>query len=286
MAKIIDGKSIADEIRAELAVEVEKLKKFNICICLAIVVVGFNSASEIYVRNKIRFCDSLKIDVKKICLRESVSVGEFVRVVEGLNLNSEVSGVLVQLPLPVHLQSVDLAGLIDSIKDVDGFCYENIGKLFVQKFGLYPCTACAIMHIFSHEKVELEGKHCVVVGKSNIVGKPLALMLLNKGATLTVCNSKTVDLKNYVAEADVLVIAVGKANLIKGDMIKKGAFVVDVGINRLEDGKLCGDVDFDEAKKVAGSITPVPGGVGPLTVAKLVENLIVATKIQNGILNQ
>lgn len=285
MAKIIDGKSIADEIRANLAIEVEKLKKLNIRFCLAVVVVGFNAASEIYVRNKIRFCESLKIDVKKIDLEESVSRSEFVSTVESLNLNGEVSGVLVQLPLPAHLQSVDLAGLIHPMKDVDGFCYENIGRLFVQKIGLFPCTACAIMHIFSHENVELEGKNCVVIGKSNIVGKPLALMLLNKGATLTVCSSKTVDLKDHVSRADILVVAVGKAKLIKGDMIKKGAFVVDVGINRLENGKICGDVDIEEAKEIAGSITPVPGGVGPLTVAKLVENLIVATKIQNGVLS-
>lgn len=281
MAKVVDGRLIANEIKTKVALDVLKLKKLGLEVCLAVVVVGFNAASEIYIKNKARACESLQIKLKQINLKESISKEEFSEIVKKLNSDDMVNGILIQLPLPAHLNSLEIFDLISPVKDVDGFCSENVGRLFLGRPCLLPCTAAGVVFLLDYEKVNLSGRHCAIVGKSNIVGKPLSLMLMNRSATVTVCCSKTVNLEEILKSSDVVISAAGKPKLIRADMIKKGAVVVDVGINRLESGKICGDVDFEEVKKKASLLTPVPGGVGPLTVAKLMENVVEATKLQH-----
>lgn len=283
MAKIVNGNLIANEIKNEVRKSVLNLNKAGIEVCLAVVVVGNNIASKIYVRNKARACESLKIKLKQFNLAETVSKEEFKNLIKALNSNNEINGILVQLPLPAHLNELEIFNLINPEKDVDGFCLENIGRLFLNRPCFEPCTAAGIVKILDYEKISLSGLNCVILGRSVIVGKPLSLMLINRGATVTVCCSKTVNVERIAKSADVLISSVGKARFVTGNFIKNGACVVDVGINRLENGKISGDVVFEEAEKKASLITPVPGGVGPLTVAKLMENVVVAAKLQNGI---
>jgi methylenetetrahydrofolate dehydrogenase (NADP+)/methenyltetrahydrofolate cyclohydrolase len=273
-ARIIDGKRIAAEYRAEYAIRVERLKSRGIVPGLAVVIVGEDPASQIYVRNKALASGAIGMHSEVHALAEDVSEAQLIAFVRRLNAAPSIHGILVQLPLPKHIDSRAVIEAIAPDKDVDGFHYFNVGSLVAGEPGFYPCTPWGVMKMLEHEEIPIEGKHAVVVGRSAIVGKPMALLLLNAGATVTICHSKTRDLGAMTRQADILVAAVGKARMIKGDMVKAGAVVIDVGINRMPDGKLAGDVDFDAASRVASRITPVPGGVGPMTIAMLLGNTV------------
>ena len=273
-ARVIDGRAVAQELRAEEAVRVARLREAGVTPGLAVVIVGENAASKVYVRNKTLACEAIGIHSQVHALDEGTTQAQLVAFVRRLNADPAVHGILVQLPLPKHLDARAVIETVDPSKDVDGFHYENIGALVVGDAAFYPCTPWGVMKLLEHEGVALEGRHAVVVGRSNIVGKPMALMLLHAGATVTVCHSKTPDLAAMTRQGDILVAAVGRARLISGEMVKPGAVVIDVGVNRLADGKLAGDVDFDSVAPVAAAITPVPGGVGPMTIAMLLRNTV------------
>jgi methylenetetrahydrofolate dehydrogenase (NADP+)/methenyltetrahydrofolate cyclohydrolase len=273
-ARLIDGKAIAQQYRAECAVRVERLKDRGILPGLAVVIVGNDPASQIYVRNKALASGAVGMHSEVHALSADVSEAQLIAFVKSLNANDAIHGILVQLPLPKHIESRAVIGAIAPDKDVDGFHYFNVGSLFMGEPAFYPCTPFGVMKMLEHEGVAIEGSHAVVVGRSSIVGKPMALMLLNAGATVTICHSKTRDLAAMTRQADILVVAVGKARMIGGAMVKPGAVVIDVGINRLADGKLAGDVDFESVAAVASRITPVPGGVGPMTIAMLLVNTV------------
>jgi methylenetetrahydrofolate dehydrogenase (NADP+) / methenyltetrahydrofolate cyclohydrolase len=273
-ARLIDGKAIAEGIRAELAIRVGRLADNGIVPALAVVIVGDDAASKVYVRNKALACESIGMRSHVHALPADISQLTLTTFVKGLNADASVHGILVQLPLPRHIASRAVIESIEPTKDVDGFHFDNLGALVVGDPAFYPCTPWGIMKMLEHEGVRIEGSHSVVVGRSNIVGKPMALMLMHAGATVTICHSKTRDLGAMTRQADILVAAVGKPRMIRGDMVKAGAVVVDVGINRLPDGKLAGDVDFESAAPVASAITPVPGGVGPMTIAMLLGNTV------------
>ena len=270
---IIDGKQIAQKLRNDIAKKVEKLDRAP---GLAVILVGDDPASTIYVRNKDNACKEVGFYSEKINKSANITQQELLDEVIRLNNDDKIDGILVQLPLPKHLDTNLVIETISPEKDVDGFHSENIGKLMQNKSNLRPCTPKGVMTMLATTGIDLIGKDCVVVGASNIVGRPMAMELLNAGATVTICNSKTQDLSGKLQRADVIVVAVGVAHLVKGDWIKKGAVVIDVGINRLETGKLVGDVDFESAIKNAGWISPVPGGVGPMTIATLLENTLTA----------
>ena len=270
-AKIIDGKRIAAEMREALR---ERAKRADPG--LAVIIVGENPASQVYVRNKEKACIDAGIRSEVIAFPEEATQQSVMARIDMLNRDPSIHGILVQLPLPAHFDSRTVLDSISAEKDVDGFHPCNVGALFLGNPGLQPCTPHGVMKMLEHERVEIRGKHAVIVGASNIVGKPMAVMLLHKGATVTICNSKTPDLGRHTRDADILVVAVGRPNLVRGDMIKEGAVVIDVGMNRLADGKLCGDVDFEGASQKASLITPVPGGVGPMTIAMLLENTVEA----------
>jgi|SRR5690625_3828852 len=282
-AHLIDGRALAERVRADVANEVVQLKKKRITPTLTVIIVGDDPASHIYVRNKAIACEKAGINSQVLRLPANVSQDDLLHHIQQLNLDNKVNGVLVQLPLPKHLDEQSVIAAISPEKDVDGFHVINAGHLMVGTPQFKPCTPYGIMRILKHEKTPIWGQEAVVVGASNIVGKPIALMLLAAGATITICNSKTKDLKAHTKRADILVTAVGKPGMITGDMIKPGAVVIDVGINRLDDGRLVGDVRFDEAIKIARAITPVPGGVGPMTIAMLLVNTIEATRLQNNL---
>ena len=273
-AKLIDGKAIAQEYRAELALRVGRLVEGGHAPGLAVVIVGDDPASKVYVRNKALASEGIGVRSQVHALPEDTSQATLIALVNGLNADPSVHGILVQLPLPKHISSRAVIETISPDKDVDGFHYRNIGALFVGESAFYPCTPWGIMKMLEHESIPIEGKHAVVVGRSTIVGKPMALMLLQASATVTVCHSKTRDLGAVTRQADILVAAVGRARMITGDMVKPGAVVIDVGVNRLPDGRLAGDVDFEAAAQVASHITPVPGGVGPMTIAMLLGNTV------------
>jgi methylenetetrahydrofolate dehydrogenase (NADP+)/methenyltetrahydrofolate cyclohydrolase len=273
-ARIIDGKAIAAEYRAEFAIRVERLKSRGIVPGLAVVIVGEDPASEIYVRNKALASGAIGMHSEVHALPASVTQPQLIQFVKKLNANGAIHGILVQLPLPRHIESRAVIEAIEPEKDVDGFHYFNVGSLFLGEPAFYPCTPWGVMKMLEHESIPIEGQHAVVVGRSTIVGKPMALLLLNAGATVTICHSKTRDLGAMTRQADILVAAVGKARIIQGAMVKPGAVVIDVGMNRLPDGKLVGDVDFAGASQVASRITPVPGGVGPMTIAMLLGNTV------------
>ena len=280
MGKIIDGKAIANALQSKLK---EQIAYFSMTVGrkpkLAVIMVGEDPASAIYVRNKIRACEEVGINSESYKLPEATESAELEALITKLNKERDVDGILLQLPLPAHLNAKRIIQLIDPKKDVDGFSTLNLGSLLLDdKSGLYSCTPLGIMQLIRSTGIDLTGKNAVVVGRSNEVGKPVALMLLQQNATVTICHSKTVDLAEVTRKADVLVVAVGRKKLITGDMIKEGAVVIDVGINRDEDGKLCGDVDFASALPKAGFITPVPGGVGPMTIAMLMANTLKAAK--------
>ena len=271
MVNIIDGKNLAEKIRAEIKSEITAKRLIP---ALAVVLVGNNPASAIYVRNKKRACAEVGIKGIDHALSESVSEAELLKLVEKLNADKNVHGILVQLPLPKRINQEHILNAILPEKDVDGFHPVNLGKLLTGQSGLRPCTPLGIMALIDSTGVELKGKHAIVVGRSNIVGKPAAIMLLERHATVTICHSRTENLADVIRDADIVVAAIGKLRFIKGDWIKKGAIVIDVGINRLPDGKMAGDVEFEEASKRAGWITPVPGGVGPMTIAMLLKNVL------------
>ena len=273
-AALIDGKAIAATFRQELAVRVARLKDRGVVPGLAVLLVGEDPASQVYVRNKALACESTEIHSEVHRLSAGTSQAQLIAFVERLNADPAIHGILVQLPLPRPLDSRAVIEAIRPDKDVDGFHYFNVGSLVVGEPAFYPCTPWGVMKMLEHEGVAIEGAHAVVVGRSTIVGKPMALLLLNAGATVTICHSKTRDLAAMTRQADILVAAVGKARMILRDMVKPGAVVIDVGINRLPDGKLAGDVDFDAVREVASRITPVPGGVGPMTIAMLLGNTV------------
>jgi methylenetetrahydrofolate dehydrogenase (NADP+)/methenyltetrahydrofolate cyclohydrolase len=273
-AAILDGKAIAAGYRAELAVRVARLKETGVVPGLAVVIVGEDAASKVYVRNKALACLALGMHSEVHSLPATISEQRLVAFVHELNGNAALHGILVQLPLPQHLAARAVIEHIAPTKDVDGFHYRNIGALVVGEPGFYPCTPWGVMKILEHASIDVAGRHAVVVGRSTIVGKPMALMLLNANATVTVCHSRTRDLAAMTRQADVLVAAVGRPRMIRGDMVSPGAVVIDVGVNRLADGKLAGDVDFESVAPIASHITPVPGGVGPMTIAMLLANTV------------
>jgi len=280
MAKIIDGKAIAKAVREKLK---EQTAYFSMSFGrkpkLAVIMVGEDPASAVYVRNKIAACEEVGITSESYKLNESTEESYLVNLIKKLNEDKTVDGILVQLPLPVRLNAKKIIPLIDPRKDVDGFSAMNIGALMLDdRDGLSSCTPLGIINLIKSTGIDLKGKHAVVVGRSNEVGKPVAMMLLQQNATVTICHSKTEDLGSFTRMADVLVVAVGKEKIITADMVKEGAVVIDVGINRNAEGKLCGDVDFDGVFPKAGYITPVPGGVGPMTIAMLMKNTLKAAK--------
>ncbi len=277
-AQIIDGKAIAQQVRAEWKVRADALKARGITPGMAVIIVGNDPASKVYVANKVKACAELGLYSIHRELPADVSEAQLLAEVEALNNDPKIHGILVQLPLPKHLDSHTVIEAIDPNKDVDGFHQMNVGALVTGETPFPSCTPYGVMVLLEKSGISLEGKHAVVVGRSNIVGKPMALLLLHKNATVTICTSKTVDLAKHTRDADILVAAVGRANFITGDMVKPGAVVIDVGINRNAEGKLVGDVDFNSVKEVAGHITPVPGGVGPMTITMLVANTVRAAE--------
>ncbi|MBR1878164.1 MAG: bifunctional methylenetetrahydrofolate dehydrogenase/methenyltetrahydrofolate cyclohydrolase FolD [Paludibacteraceae bacterium] len=272
---IIDGKAIAQQLKDEVREQVETLtKQYGRKPCLDVIIVGENPASMSYVKSKIKATEYCGFDGELIQLPESTSQDELLRIIRSRNENEMVDGILVQLPLPKHIDEQSVIEAIAQEKDVDGFHPTNVAKLWLNQETIVPCTPMGIMALLAKSGTPLEGRHAVVVGRSNIVGKPIAKLLLDKNCTVTIAHSRTADLGAICREADILVVAVGKAKMIKGDMVKPGATVIDVGINRMEDGKIAGDVDFDSVAPVAGAITPVPGGVGPMTISMLMYNTL------------
>ena len=282
MATILNGKQVAAEIRAELKVRAEALRKDGVVPCLAVLLAGDDPASKIYVRNKKRACEEIGIESRELLFPESVTEEELIAQIRALNEDAAVDAMLVQLPLPKHINEARVLAEIAPEKDADGFHVVNAGRLFTGQTSVLPCTPAGCMELLRRANVEFSGKHAVVVGRSNIVGKPMAMLLLNEHCTVTICHSRTKDLARFTRDADILVAAVGRPGIITGEMIKPGAAVIDVGINRLESGKLMGDVDFASAEPVAGAITPVPGGVGPMTIAMLMQNAILAAEKRHG----
>lgn len=281
-AKIIDGKALANEVKQQVKGEVEKLAAAGIVPGLAVVLVGDDPASQIYVRNKEKSCQELGIKSEVYRLPATTTQEELETLIDRLNADPHVHGILVQLPLPAPLREKEITDRIKPEKDVDGFHPVNLGRLLRGEPGIRPCTPAGIMELIKSSGVEVKGRECVVVGRSNIVGKPVFHLLLQEHGTVTVCHSRTPDLVTVTRRADILVVAVGKAGLIDGTMVKPGAVVIDVGVNRLPSGKVVGDVDFSSAQEVAGAITPVPGGVGPMTIAMLMKNTVEAVLLQYG----
>ena len=280
MAKILDGKAVSQRIKDELKIEVENLKKEGKTVGLAVIIVGDNPASRIYVNNKKKACEQLGIHSEEFALPAETTEEELKALVEKLNADDNIDGILVQLPLPKHINEEAVINTISAKKDVDAFHPSNVGKIMIGNYDFLPCTPAGVMELIAESGISVEGKNCVVVGRSNIVGKPQAMLLLQKNGTVTICHSRTKDLAAVTREADILVAAVGVPELIKGDMIKEGAVVIDVGMNRLPDKKLVGDVDFAECEKKAAAITPVPGGVGPMTIAMLMKNTVKAATLK------
>lgn len=281
-ARIIDGKALAASIRQGLKSEVAELAARGAAPGLAVILVGENPASQVYVRNKIRACAEVGIRSIEKRLPAETSEESLLALIDELNRDPEVDGILVQLPLPAHISNVKVIDAISPEKDVDGFHVESAGRLFVGRRGFRPCTPYGIMKLLETTGLPIEGKRAVVIGRSNIVGKPMALMLLEKNATVTLAHSRTQDLKAVCREADILVAAVGRAKMINSSYVKEGAVVIDVGMDRDEAGKLCGDVDTASASQKAAWITPVPGGVGPMTIAMLLENTVEAARARAG----
>lgn len=281
MAGIIDGKKISQEIKDEVKEKVEQLSKKGIQPCLAVILVGDDPASQVYVRNKKRACEYCGIKSLNYELPEETTEKELLALVDELNNSKECTGILVQLPLPKHIDENKVLLKIKPEKDVDGFHPYNVGLLSIGKADLKACTPAGCIELIKRSGVDITRKNCVVVGRSNIVGKPVGMLLLSENGTVTTCHSKTKNMSEICKSADILVVAIGKEKFIKADMVKEGAVVIDVGINRMENGKLCGDVDFAEVEKKASLITPVPGGVGPMTIAMLMNNCLIACKKQN-----
>ncbi len=281
MAEIISGKEVAAVLNEGTAAKVAELKNKGIGVSLAVIIVGDDPASKVYVNNKKKACEKLGITSYEYVLPESTTQEELMQTVKELNERADVNGILCQLPLPKHLDSNAVIDAIAPEKDVDCFSPTNVGLLNIGRGRLSPCTPAGIMDMLEYKNISVSGKHCVVIGRSNIVGKPMSALLLAADATVTVCHSKTQNLKEITKTADVLIAAVGRPKFVTVDMVKDGAVVIDVGIHRTESGKLCGDVDFDSVEPKASYITPVPGGVGPMTIARLMRNTVTAAKLQN-----
>lgn len=280
MSIILDGKETARKIRERLTNEVAELRKNGVTPKLAVIMVGDDKASTIYVRNKSKACDEIGIEFTEHLLPENTTQTELLKLIDELNSNKEINGILLQSPIPKHLDINEAFRKISPDKDVDGFNPVNVGKLVLGQNTFVSCTPFGIIKLLEEYNISLEGKNAVIIGRSNIVGKPMSQCLLNKNATVTICHSKTNNLKEFTKKADILVSAIGKPKFVTKDMVKEGAIVIDVGINRNLEGKVCGDVDFENIKNMTSYITPVPGGVGPMTIAMLMNNVVKATKIQ------
>ncbi len=278
MTEIIDGKAISKKVLEELKTEVDKLKEKNIIPCLAVILIGSDPASKIYVKNKENACNKIGVESKQYNLDENIKEEELLDLINKLNNDDSIDGILLQSPIPKHLNIARAFAKIAPNKDVDGFNPVNVGMLSMGFPVFIPCTPLGVMRLLKEYNIEIEGKNCTVIGRSNIVGKPMSALMLNKNATVTTCHSKTKDLKEVLLNSDIIVSAVGKPEFITSDMIKKDAVLIDVAITRSEDGKLYGDFDFDNVKELASYITPVPGGVGPMTISMLMNNVILACK--------
>lgn len=281
MAKIIDGKKIAAQIKDELKEKVATYKKAGVEITLAVIQVGKDPASTVYVGNKKKACEYVGIRSLSYEMEETISQEELLNKIQELNERKDVNGILVQLPLPKHIDEDAVIRAIDPKKDVDGFHPQSVGALSIGEAGFVSCTPAGIIQLLKRSGVAIAGKECVIIGRSNIVGKPIAMLLLRENGTVTVCHSKTSDLKSVTKRADILVVAIGKPKFITREYVKEGAVVIDVGIHRNENNKLCGDVDFADVEPIAEAITPVPGGVGPMTIAMLMNNCVEAVKLQD-----
>ncbi len=283
MAKIIDGKVVSQFVKDEVKKEVSALGEKGVSVGLAVIIVGNDPASRTYVNNKKKACEATGIISEEYALPEDTTMDELLALIKELNAKKSINGILCQLPLPKHLDEKAVIENIDPIKDVDAFHAVNTGHIMIGDYSFLPCTPAGIMEMLKYYNIEIEGKECVVIGRSNIVGKPMAMLLLQKNGTVTICHSRTKNLKEVTSRADILVAAVGIPYFVTADMVKDGAVVIDVGMDRNKEGKLCGDVDFAEVEKKASYITPVPGGVGPMTIATLMKNTVTAAKIQNNI---
>lgn len=283
MAKIIDGKAVSQFVKDEVKKEVSALGEKGVSVGLAVVIVGNDPASRTYVNNKKKACEATGIISEEYALPEDTTMDELLALIKELNAKKSINGILCQLPLPKHLDEKAVIENIDPIKDVDAFHAVNTGHIMIGDYSFLPCTPAGIMEMLKYYNIEIEGKECVVIGRSNIVGKPMAMLLLQKNGTVTICHSRTKNLKEVTSRADILVAAVGVPYFVTADMVKDGAVVIDVGMDRNKEGKLCGDVDFAEVEKKASYITPVPGGVGPMTIATLMKNTVTAAKLQNNI---
>ncbi|MBR3300811.1 MAG: bifunctional methylenetetrahydrofolate dehydrogenase/methenyltetrahydrofolate cyclohydrolase FolD [Clostridia bacterium] len=283
MSRIIDGKAVSAFVKEKIKNEVKDLADKGVTVGLAVILVGNDPASKIYVTNKKKACEDLGIISQEYLLPENTSTGELISLIKTLNDEKTINGILCQLPLPDGIDEKAVLNTISPEKDVDAFHPVNVGKIMIGDYDFVPCTPAGVIEMLDYYDIEISGKNCVVIGRSNIVGKPMSMLLLHKNGTVTTCHSKTRDLASITSAADILVSSVGKANFVTADMVKEGAVVIDVGMNRSE-GKLCGDVIFDEVSPKASYITPVPGGVGPMTIAMLMKNTLTAAKKQNGLL--
>ncbi len=281
--QIIDGKAVSKAVKEQIKAECQELKSKGIVPGLAVIIVGDDPASQVYVRNKEKACDECDFFSVKYALPENTTQEELNALVDKLNKDPKINGILCQLPLPAHLDDKEIINRIDPIKDVDAFHPVNVGAIMIGDYHFLPCTPAGVMELIHTTGVDVTGKKAVVMGRSNIVGKPMAMLLLHENATVEIVHSKTQNLEDITKTADILVAAIGKAKFVKADMVKPGAVVIDVGMNRDENGKLCGDVDFEDVKDKCAYITPVPGGVGPMTISMLMRNTLTAAKLQNTI---
>ena len=280
IAQIIDGKAVSAKVKEEVRQEIERE---GLDVGLAVVIVGDDPASRVYVNNKKKACEFVGFKSEEYALPAETTQEELLNLVETLNNKKDINGILVQLPLPKHLDDKAVIEAISPLKDVDAFHAVNVGKIMLGEYDFLPCTPAGVMEMLHHYNIEVSGKNCVVIGRSNIVGKPMAMLLLHENGTVTICHSRTKNLAEVCSKADILVAAVGRPKFVTADMVKEGAVVIDVGMDRDENGKLCGDVDFENVKDKCSYITPVPGGVGPMTIATLMKNTIKAAKIQNNL---
>ncbi len=281
---LIDGKAVSLQVKQQVKQECDKLKTKGVTPGLAVIIVGDDPASQVYVRNKEKACEECGFYSVKYALDADTTQDELNALIDKLNKDEKINGILCQLPLPNHLDDKEVINRIDPIKDVDAFHPVNVGAIMIGDYNFLPCTPAGVMELIHSTGVDVTGKKAVVIGRSNIVGKPMAMLLLHENATVEITHSKTLDLKSITKEADILVAAIGRAKFVTADMVKNGAIVIDVGMNRDENGKLCGDVDFENVKDKCSFITPVPGGVGPMTISMLMRNTLTAAKLQNGLI--
>lgn len=281
---LIDGKAVSLQVKQQVKQECDKLKTKGVTPGLAVIIVGDDPASQVYVRNKEKACEECGFYSVKYALDADTTQSELNALIDKLNKDEKINGILCQLPLPKHLDDKEVINRIDPIKDVDAFHPVNVGAIMIGDYNFLPCTPAGVMELIHSTGVDVTGKKAVVIGRSNIVGKPMAMLLLHENATVEITHSKTLDLKSITKEADILVAAIGRAKFVTADMVKQGAVVIDVGMNRDENGKLCGDVDFENVKDKCSFITPVPGGVGPMTISMLMRNTLTAAKLQNGLI--